>query len=85
MFFRIGRDQNGQNFAFVVLRRSGGRIPERFDPREGGVMGDCQKPGRPSGSVLLKIDLRLDFKVGTSSCAKGAGTSSLNCAGAANI
>jgi hypothetical protein len=34
----IGRDQNGQNFAFVVLRRAGLRIPERFDPHEGGVV-----------------------------------------------
>lgn len=53
----IGRDQNGQNFAFVVLRRSWIRIPERFDPREGGVVVGVGADGMGHGGLRISLTL----------------------------
>lgn len=52
----IGRDQNG-HFAFVVLRRSRCRLPERFDPREGAAMVGVGADGMGHGGLRISLTL----------------------------
>ena len=57
VFVLIGRDQDDQRVEFVVFRCAGFGIPERFDPREGGVMVGVSADGVGHGGLRISLTL----------------------------